>query len=145
MIAWPAWSAVRGFVAGIPREVWYALVLALAAWWAYDTVYDRGAASRDVEVAGLTMLLDAERSANGSNLETIAKLVAENTAWADAAKVQRATAEKAIAAVAGQRDALARELAQRRKDRGKIYDEDAEAAAWGRARVPDRIADQLRE
>jgi NAD-specific glutamate dehydrogenase len=144
LLAKPAVAGVVGFLRGIPREVWYALILLLAAWWAIDYVFDRGAASRDPEIANLQTMLETERAANASNIDTIEKLVAENQAWAAAAKTQQETADKAIAAVAGQRDALAAELAERRRDRGKIYATDQDAAAWARQPVPRALADQLR-
>jgi hypothetical protein len=78
-------------------------------------------------------------------MTTIGKLVAENRAWAEAAKTQQEAADEAIAAVAGQRDALAKELAVRRRDRGIIYERNPDAAAWARTRVPAAVADQLRE
>jgi hypothetical protein len=145
LLAKPAVAATVGFLRGIPREVWYAIGLALLAWWAYDAVFDRGAASRDAQVANLQTMLETERAANESNLSTIGKLVAENRAWADAAQEQQEAADKAIAAVAGQRDALAKELAVRRRDRGIIYERNPDAAAWARTRVPAAVADQLRE
>jgi peptidoglycan hydrolase CwlO-like protein len=121
LLAKPAVAATVGFLRGIPREVWYAIGLALQT------------------------MLETERAANESNLSTIGKLVAENRAWADAAQEQQEAADKAIAAVAGQRDALAKELAVRRRDRGIIYERNPDAAAWARTRVPAAVADQLRE
>lgn len=145
LLAKPAVAGTLAFLRSVPREVWYALVLGLVAWWAYDTVYDRGAASREFEIANLTTMLETERAANDSNMTTIAKLVAENQAWAAAAKVQEEQAAKAVASVRRERDALAAELAQRRKNRGNLYRENEQAAAWGGARVHPAVADQLRE
>lgn len=145
LLAKPAVAGVIGFLRGVPREVWYALILVAAAWWAYSWAYGHGADSREVEVANLTTMLETEREANRTNIETIAKLVAENKAWADAAKAQEEQAAEAVASVRRERDALAAELAQRRKNRGNLYRENEQAAAWGRARLPDAIARQLRE
>lgn len=145
LLAKPAVAGAWAFLRGIPREVWYALILAVVAWWAYDAVYDRGAASRDTEVAALHAQIEAARAAEKSNLAAIDKLVAENRAWAAAAQVQQEKAAAAVAAVAQERDALARELAQRRHDRGIIYERNPDAAAWARARMPAAVADQLRQ
>lgn len=145
LLAKPAIAGVIGFLRSVPREVWYALILAVVAWWAYAWIYDRGAASRNVEVANLQTQLVTLQEANKTNLETIAKLVAENLAWAAAARSQEQKAAEAVATVAQERDVLARELAQRRKNRGIIYHEDQDAAAWARQPLPRRISEQLRE
>lgn len=82
--------------------------------------------------------------ANRDNVQAIADLKAANTNWADAA---RAGADKARAAadrLADERARHAQELEEARRERGTIYANDPNAAAWGRARVPARIADQLR-
>lgn len=145
LLSKPAVAGVIGVLRSVPREVWYAIALALLAWWAYSWAYGRGADSREFEIANLTTMLETGRAANKSNIETIAKLVAENKAWADAAEARNAKAAEAVAAVTRERDALAAELAERRKNRGTIYHEDQDAAAWARQPLPRRIADQLRE
>lgn len=83
--------------------------------------------------------------ANRKNEETIGKLRDANAAWAKAARVRNDKATKAVAAVASERDALAAELERRRKQRGQVYERDQDAAAWGRAVVPDSVVRGLRE
>lgn len=147
MIGFLLW--VKAAAAAIPLRVWLAigavLAIALAVLWYGSNKYQEGAASRELEIANLTTMLETERAANESNMTTIAKLVAENKAWADAAEARNAQAAEAVAAVTRERDALAAELAQRRNNRGTIYHEDQDAAAWARQPLPRRIADQLRE
>ena len=143
------WAAAKGVAKRVPREVWLGLIVAtvaaLVVWRFYAWAYERGADSLRVELATAQSQLAVAQAANASNLETITKLVTENKAWADAAQAQEQKAAAAVAAVAQERDALARELVQRRKDRQVIYEQDQAARDWGRAPIPELVARQLRE
>lgn len=44
-----AFLTLRGWLAHVPREVWYALAAALLVWWIDARAYDRGYASRTAE------------------------------------------------------------------------------------------------
>jgi hypothetical protein len=87
---------------------------------------------------------DSVLAANATNQETIADLQEANRKWSDlwASRQQQAAA---LAAVSSERDALKVELARRRANRGALYENEPEAAAWGRTRVPDSVADSLRQ
>lgn len=87
---------------------------------------------------------DSAIAANNDNLKTIAQLRTANQEWAATAAARNQQAAAAVAAVTSERDALAAELSERRKDRGRFYHEDQDAAAWGRTAVPARLVDQLR-
>lgn len=87
----------------------------------------------------------AAHDANATNVQTIADLKAANEVWADLALATEQRAAEAVDAVARERDALAAELDERRRERRGLYEQDQEAAAWSRARVPDSVARQLRE
>jgi hypothetical protein len=144
-IAKGAW----GFLRAIPWQVWL-VVAVLAAGWLYgEHTRAEGEAKvqakwdqREVEVAAE---IGKWRQANEDNQRAIATLTEANHAWAGVADATRAKADKAAAAVEAQREQFARDLEQARRDRGAIYAKDPDAAAWGRARVPARIADQLRQ
>lgn len=84
-------------------------------------------------------------AANASNLQAISDLKLANKAWSDLADQRKNEAAEAVKSVARERDALAAELERRRRERGQIYAQDPDAAAWGRTRVPARIRDQLRK
>lgn len=84
------------------------------------------------------------QQANRDNVKAIGELQAANDAWANAAAQVQERSANAVAAVEAERSRLAGELADLRRERGTIYATDPDAAAWGRARVPARIADQLR-
>lgn len=84
------------------------------------------------------------QQANRDNMKAIGELRTANDAWANAAEQVKGRSVQAIAAVDAERNRLQGELADLRRERGTIYATDPDAAAWGRARVPARIADQLR-
>ena len=100
---------------------------------------------RDTEISGFKTAIDTYQGAQETNLATIKELRAANEAWATAADARTNRANQAIAAVAAERDALAAELDESRRARKGIYENDPNAAAWGRARVPDRVAAGLRK
>jgi hypothetical protein len=77
--------------------------------------------------------------------QAISDLKLANEEWKGLAEQRKQAAAAAVESVARERDALAAELANRRRDRGQIYAQDPDAAAWGRTRIPARIADQLRK
>lgn len=93
-------------------------------------------------------LLEAQalnwESANRDNVAAIADLRTANMAWSDLADQRTKEAASAAIAATAERDRLQAELNQRRRERGNIYENHPDAAVWGRQRVPDRIADQLR-
>lgn len=142
-------AAAGAALRAVPVKVWLGLGIAVLAgllvWQAYGWAYDRGVASRDTEVALLQTRIVTLESAAETNLQTIAVLKAKNKEWADAARVQEEQAADAVAAVTRERDALAKELEQRRKNRQVIYEQNPDAAVWGRTRIPDSVAYQLRE
>ena len=93
-------------------------------------------------------LLEAQalnwESANRDNVAAIADLRTANMAWSSLADQRTKEAAAAAIAATAERDRLQAELNQRRRERGSIYENHPDAAVWGRQRVPDRIADQLR-
>lgn len=136
-------AVARGILSGIPRQVWYALAIGVAVWWAYDWAYDRGAASRDAEVAKLQgRIADLAEDvrvaseANESNATTIAELKQANNRWAETLRVNEEEAAARQAALEQERARLAGELAASRQARAKIYQGDTYAASWAAAAVP---------
>lgn len=93
-------------------------------------------------------LLEAQslnwEAANRDNVIAIAHLRTANMEWAGLADQRTKGAAAAAIAANAERDRLQAELNRRRRERGSIYENHPDAAAWGRQRVPDRIADQLR-
>lgn len=93
-------------------------------------------------------LLEAQalnwESANRDNVAAIADLRTANMAWASLADQRTKEAAAAAIAATAERDRLQAELNQRRRERGSIYENHPDAAVWGRQRVPDSIAEQLR-
>ena len=100
---------------------------------------------RDTEISGFKTAIDTYQGAQETNLGTIKELRAANEAWATAADARTNRANQAVAAIAAERDALAVELDKSRRARRDIYENDPTAAAWGRARVPDRVVAGLRK
>ena len=133
----------------IPAEVWAGLLLlgaiTFAGWWVYDSGHDAGRADAAEEIAALKLQVAELEIANAAGLRAIHKLAIANNTLAEGLEVDRQAAAKAVADLRSENDALLKELDQRRKDRGVIYEQDQSAAAWGRARVPDAIAFSLRE
>lgn len=144
-----AWAAVRAFLKGIPAEVWAGLLLlgalSVGAWWAYDTGYDRATAASAQEIAELKEQVAQLKEANAAAVDVIDRLQKVNRELAEGREADQEAAAIAVAELASERDALARELDRRRTDRGVIYERDESAAAWARARVPDLVARSLRE
>lgn len=144
-----AWAAVRAFLKGIPAEVWAGLLLlgalSVGAWWAYDTGYDRATAASAQEIAELKEQVAQLKEANAAAVDVIDRLQKVNRELAEGREADQEAAAIAVAELASERDALARELDRRRNDRGVIYERDESAAAWARARVPDLVARSLRE
>lgn len=99
---------------------------------------------RDNEISGFKAAIATYQGAQETNLGAIKTLRAANEAWSTAADARNQRADDAVAAVAAERDALAAELDESRRARKGIYDRDRDAAEWGRAVVPARIADDLR-
>ena len=93
-------------------------------------------------------LLEAQalnwESANRDNVAAIADLRTANMAWSDLADKRTKEAAAAAIAATAERDRLQAELNQRRRERGSIYENHPDAAVWGRQRVPELVADQLR-
>jgi hypothetical protein len=146
-----AWLAVKGFLGAVPRQVWYALALGFAVWFAYDWSFDRGAGSRDGEVtelrataAGLQRRLDAAVDANANNQNTIATLEQANAAWAAMARSNEVERDAAVARLDTERARLQGELQAERARRRSIYQGDTNAAQWAATAVPDGIVDRLR-
>jgi hypothetical protein len=93
-------------------------------------------------------LLEAEsinwEAANRDNVAAIAELSAANMNWAGLADKRTQEAAAAATAANAERGRLLAQLNQRRRERGSIYESHPDAAVWGRQRVPDSIAEQLR-
>lgn len=143
-----AWAAVRAFLKGIPAEVWAGLLLlaafTFAGWWIYDAGRDSARAEAAQEIAELKAQVAQLEEANAAAVDVIDRLQKVNRELAEGRAADQEAAAIAVAELASERDALARELDRRRTDRGVIYERDESAAAWARARVPDAVADSLR-
>lgn len=144
LLAKPFVASALAFLRAVPREVWYALALLAALWWAYDWAYDRGAASRDAEVALAQSSLVMAQDANEGMQAAIARLQEVNRELAQGRLADREAAQDAVARIEKERDRLARSLAAARRDREMLYERDEYARAWGAARVPDAVLDGLR-
>ncbi len=142
-------AAAAGILRRIPAEVWAGLLLlgalSVGAWWAYDTGYDRATAASAQEIAELKEQVAHLKEANAAAVDVIDRLQKVNRELAEGREADQEAAAIAVAELASERDALARELDRRRTDRGVIYERDESAAAWARARVPDLVARSLRE
>lgn len=142
-------DAARWLAKAIPAEVWAGLLLLVAlgvgAWWAYDTGYDRATAASAQEIAELKEQVAKLEEANAAAVDVIDRLQKVNRELAEGREADQEAAAIAVAELASERDALARELDRRRNDRGVLYDRDPSAAAWAAARVPDAVARSLRE
>jgi hypothetical protein len=142
-------GAAKKFATAVPIKVWLgigaAVLFALFLLWVYSSGKDAGRAERDAQLANLESALVMARADNESNVAAIARLVKVNLELAEGRAVDQEAAAGAVAKVAKERDALAAELAKRRKSRGEIYVHDPSAAAWGRERVPVLVAAGLRE
>lgn len=134
-------AALIKLLGGIRATVFASVaLLLLAAFGVQSCRLDRSATS----LAKLQADSVLWQQANRDNVKAIGELKAANDAWAKAAAEVQERSADAVAAVQAERNRLAGELADLRRERGTIYAIDPDAAAWGRTRVPVRIADQLR-
>lgn len=117
------------------------LVIATAGWgiqsWRLDSAHKERDAARQTA--------DVSVALNATNVETIRKLKDANAIWAAANAADKAAGREAVAAVERERDALQAELEKRRAQREKLYAHDTNAAAWGRAVVPNSVVRSLRD
>ena len=135
-------SAVVALLGGWRATVFAGLALLLLAAVGVQTWrLDRVQKDRDNWVAASAAAVEANKSA----MQTIADLRARNEEWARMAAESAKEAAVAADTLARERAERAKALEQFRRDRRNIYENDPEAAAWGRTRVPDRIAASLRE
>jgi Tfp pilus assembly major pilin PilA len=125
--------------------------LAWAAWSAYAWAHDRGARSRDPEVATLTGERDTAKArvvdvtaANRVNAATIATLRTANTTLADGAREQQARARAEAGALRARLAALGVELNRSRIERASAYENEPSSAAWARGAVPAAVDRSLR-
>lgn len=141
--------AARAFLRAIPAEAWAGLillgVLAVWTWRWHDAGYDAGRADAAEEIAALQAKVAELTSANAAAASVIAGLQETNRELAEGRAADQEAAAVAVAQLASERDTLAKQLAERRTQRGVIYERDESAAAWARARVPDDVARSLRE
>lgn len=141
--------AVLAFLRRVPVEVWAGLlVLAMFAGWtwlAYDTGHDRAMVKSATEIAQLKAQVAELESANAAARSVIKQLSEINREIAEGRSVDQQAAAKAVASLRSDRDALRKELDRRRTDRGVLYERDPIAASWADTRVPDAIADSLRD
>lgn len=140
-----AWAAIRKFFAALPWQVYVAGAVLAAGVLIYFEGKSEGKAECAVTIEDKNARISALEVANATNLDTIKALEAANRELAEGRATDKAKADAAIKALASERDALAADLAKRRANRETIYRENQDAAAWGRTRVPDRIADGLRQ
>jgi hypothetical protein len=142
-------GAAHKVAAAIPLRVWLGLLGAVLAfafiWWVYAEGKQAGRAEMSAKLANVESALALARADNESNQDAIARLVKANLELAEGRAVDQEAAREAVAQAERERDALAADLAKRRKERGEVYDRDPSAAAWGRERVPDGILAGLRE
>lgn len=142
-------DAARWAWKAIPAEVWAGLVMAAAIafgiWWVYDAGHDAGRAEAAQEIAELKAQIAKLEEANAAAVGVIEQLQDTNRELAEGRAADQKAAAVAVAELRRDRDALAKDLADRRTQRGVIYDRDPSAAAWASARVPDAVARSLRE
>lgn len=133
----------------VPGEVWAGLLLGatllFAAWWIYDAGRDSARAEAAQEIAELKAQVAKLEEANAAAVALVDTLQKTNRELAEGRAADQEAAADAVAQLTSERDALAKALAERRTQRGVIYEQDQSAAAWARARVPDAVARSLRE
>lgn len=133
----------------IPGEVWLGLLLVAMLLSAGLAIYNAGhnAATRaaETEIRELQAQVDDMLEVHRAQQDVIGQLQKVNRELAEGREADQEAAAIAVAELASERDALARELDRRRNDRGVIYERDESAAAWARARVPDAVARSLRD
>lgn len=141
-------AAAAGILRRIPGEVWAGLLLlgALTVWtwrW-YDAGHEAATRAAAVEIRELQSQVADMLEANRAQQDIIDRIQKINRELAEGRAADQEAAAIAVAELASERDALARELGRRRTDRGVIYERDESAGAWAAARVPDAVADSLR-
>lgn len=134
-------NAVVALLGGVRATVFAGLALALLIAAGVQTWRLREARE---DVQHWQLASAAAQEAIATHVQTITDLRGANREWANLAAQKTKEAAAAAEALARERDARARDLEQRRRDRRGTYEQDPEAAAWGRTRVPDAIADRLR-
>lgn len=133
---------------GGTRATLFAAAMAIA-WLACGVQYSRlqsvraDIVERDTTIADLRAETATLRGANHSNAATIQNLRAANQAFADAARVNQAEAERVAAKLQNERDRLQGELQAERKRRAEIYQGDDYAKRWAETAVPAAVADRL--
>lgn len=135
-------TALVKLLGGVRASVFAGLALVLAI---VAVVQTLRVDSRGDTIDGLRAAAVNWKQANRDNVKAIESLRTANAAWAAAADNRTREAIEAVAAAQAERDRLRAELDSRRRERKGIYERDQDAAAWGRARVPDAVARQLRE
>lgn len=139
------WLTVLAWLRRVPKEVWYALVAALLVWLAYSWAYNRGARSEEARTQAVQVLLDTALEANKTNMGTIDALKRANDELANGREADKEAADKAVAALAKQRDRLESDLAKAKRNRSRIYANNPEAAAVGATVVPSELVIGLRD
>lgn len=135
-------AGIIKLLGGVRASVFLSLALLLAVATSVQSCRLDRAKARADEWARVA---DAFQQTNAINVDTIGRLEQANEAWAGIAEQTQRKADQSVAAAEAERDRLAREIDERRQARETIYATDPDAAAWGRARVPARIASQLRK
>lgn len=134
-------AALIALLGGFRATVFASVALVLLVAFGVQTCrLDNRTGERDQLQAEATLW----QQANRDNLRAIGDLKLANEAWAGLAAAGAEKSKAAVAAVETENRRLAEELSAARRERGTIYATDPDAAAWGRTRVPARIADQLR-
>lgn len=135
-------AAIFELIGGVRAAAFLALFLVAGATAGVQT-WRLGNAQDDNKL--LRVAVDSYATAQATNMDTIAKLRRSNEAWAESLRADRAAAEAVLEVVRAERDELARWKDTQRAVRRKIYADDPVAATWGRARVPARVADRMRQ
>lgn len=151
-------GTAKAFVSGLSLAWRLAIIAAVlaavgwAAWSAYSWAHDRGAASRDGEVATLTTERDDARArvveveaANVANVAAIGVLTTANAAFADAAAADRLRAKTEVEALRASIGLLSEQLARTTNERSNAYAADPSARAWSVTAVPVAVDRSLRQ
>lgn len=96
-------------------------------------------------IEALKIKAEVLATAQAGNNQVIDDLREVNQAWALKCATNTDAANAAAAASEQDSGALPANDQRRANDRGVLYDNDQDAAAWGRMRVPDGVARRLRE
>jgi hypothetical protein len=134
-------NAIVAVLGGVRASIFalIAVLLLLACW-----VQERRLTAAQQTVAELTRDNVLFKDANKTNVETIARLRFANEEWERQAHVRSNTAAASIKRLYIAQEKTQAELAAEKAKRLEVYRENPNADAWGRARLPDRIADSLR-